>query len=37
MRAVARQVGEQTFAALSADERATLHHLLRKLAGFPED
>jgi DNA-binding MarR family transcriptional regulator len=36
MRAVAREVGEESFAALTADERATLHHLLRKLAGFDE-
>ena len=36
LRAVARKVGEQSFGALSDDERATLHHLLRKLAGFPE-
>jgi DNA-binding MarR family transcriptional regulator len=37
MRAIARQVGEQTFAALTPDERATLHQLLRKLAGFEEE
>jgi DNA-binding MarR family transcriptional regulator len=37
MRAVARKVGEQSFAALSADERATLNHLLRKLAGFSDN
>ena len=37
MRAVARQVGEQSFAALTAEERATLHQLLRKLAGFEDD
>lgn len=36
MRAIARKVGEQSFAALSAEERATLHHLLRKLAGFAD-
>ena len=36
MRAVARKVGEQSFAALSDSERATLHHLLRKLAGFDD-
>jgi MarR family transcriptional regulator, lower aerobic nicotinate degradation pathway regulator len=36
MRGVARKVGEQSFAALSAEERATLHHLLRKLAGFSD-
>jgi hypothetical protein len=30
-------VGEQSFAALSADERATLNHLLRKLAGFSDN
>jgi MarR family transcriptional regulator, lower aerobic nicotinate degradation pathway regulator len=34
MRAVARDVGEDSFGALSADERTTLHHLLRKLAGY---
>jgi DNA-binding MarR family transcriptional regulator len=34
MRAVAQHVGEESFAALSDDERATLHRLLRKLAGF---
>jgi hypothetical protein len=37
MRAVARQVGEQSFAALTAEERATLHQLLRKLAGFEDE
>jgi MarR family transcriptional regulator, lower aerobic nicotinate degradation pathway regulator len=36
MRGVARKVGEETFARLSDDERATLHHLLRKLAGFED-
>jgi DNA-binding MarR family transcriptional regulator len=36
LRAVAREVGEQSFGALTDDERATLHHLLRKLAGFAE-
>lgn len=36
MRTVARKVGEQSFAALSEEERATLHHLLRKLAGFED-
>jgi DNA-binding MarR family transcriptional regulator len=36
MRAVAREVGEDSFGALSADERATLHHLLRKLAGYDD-
>jgi DNA-binding MarR family transcriptional regulator len=36
MRAVAREAGEQSFAALSDDERTTLHHLLRKLAGYEE-
>src|SRR5689334_24904664 len=36
MRAVARKVGEQNFARLSDDERATLHHLLRKLAGYED-
>jgi MarR family transcriptional regulator, lower aerobic nicotinate degradation pathway regulator len=34
LRAVAKEVGEESFGALSADERATLHHLLRKLAGY---
>lgn len=34
MRKVARRVGEESFAALTADERATLLHLLRKLAGY---
>jgi DNA-binding MarR family transcriptional regulator len=37
MRVVARQVGEESFAALTHDERATLLHLLRKLAGFNDD
>ena len=37
MRAVAREVGEQSFAALNEEERATLHHLLRKLAGFSDE
>ena len=37
MRAVAREVGEQSFAALNDEERATLHHLLRKLAGFSDE
>jgi DNA-binding MarR family transcriptional regulator len=37
MRAVAREVGQESFAALSDEERATLHHLLRKLAGFSEE
>jgi DNA-binding MarR family transcriptional regulator len=36
MRAVARKVGQQSFAALSDEERATLHQLLRKLAGFTD-
>ena len=36
MRAVARKVGEQNFARLSEDERTTLHHLLRKLAGYED-
>ena len=36
MRTVARKVGEQSFAALNDEERATLHHLLRKLAGFED-
>jgi len=36
MRAVARTVGEQNFARLSDEERATLHHLLRKLAGYED-
>jgi DNA-binding MarR family transcriptional regulator len=34
MRSVARTVGEESFGALNDEERATLHHLLRKLAGF---
>jgi DNA-binding MarR family transcriptional regulator len=37
IRVVAAQVGEETFAALTDDERATLLHLLRKLAGFSDD
>jgi DNA-binding MarR family transcriptional regulator len=37
MRVVARQVGEESFAALTHDERATLLQLLRKLAGFNDD
>jgi DNA-binding MarR family transcriptional regulator len=36
MRAVAREVGKESFAPLTDEERATLHHLLRKLAGFDE-
>jgi DNA-binding MarR family transcriptional regulator len=36
MQAVAREVGERSFGALSDDERTTLHHLLRKLAGYEE-
>jgi DNA-binding MarR family transcriptional regulator len=33
-RAAARNVGEEAFAALTKDERAELHRLLRKLSGL---
>jgi DNA-binding MarR family transcriptional regulator len=36
MRRVASKVGEDNFARLSDDERATLHQLLRKLAGYAD-
>jgi MarR family transcriptional regulator, lower aerobic nicotinate degradation pathway regulator len=36
MRRVASKVGEENFARLSDDERATLHQLLRKLAGYAD-
>jgi DNA-binding MarR family transcriptional regulator len=36
-RRAATRVGESTFAPLSADERAQLHGLLRKLAGLEGD
>jgi MarR family transcriptional regulator, lower aerobic nicotinate degradation pathway regulator len=36
MQRVASKVGEENFARLSDDERATLHQLLRKLAGYAD-